>query len=115
MKPIKSLLLALALTCAVVAPVTFTGCAVTRTTEAVVFDSFKTTYNASYSAYTSWLELVVKGKVSKADEARVDKAWNDFRDAFSIAFQTASQNWSAATPEQVQRLADNLITLIRKL
>lgn len=98
-------------------PVALTSCAVTppRTPEAVVFDSFKTTYNAAYTAYTGWLELVVKGKVSKADEARVDTAWNDFRTGFSAAFQAASQDWNAASPERVQAMADILIKLIRGL
>jgi len=112
MRTLKLLMVSVLL---VAAPASFTGCVGPRTTEAVVFDSFKTTYNAAYSAYTGWLELVVTGRASKADEARVDAAWNEFRAGFSLSFQAASNDWSAATPEKIQLLSEQLIRLIHSL
>lgn len=108
----KTLLLILALA---LAPLSFTGCVTPRTTEAVVFDSFRTTYNAAYSAYTGYLELVVAGKVSKIQEEKVDNAWNNFRAGFSIALQAASNDWNTASPEQVRLLANRLLQLIRTI
>lgn len=109
----KTLIAALLLA---VMPMSFVGCATTtKTKEAVVFDSFKSTYNAAYTAYTSYLELVVRGKVSRDQEVRADAAWNHFRAGFSVAFRAASQDWNAAAPDQVKALADKLITIIRAL
>ena len=104
MKTIRLLIIAVAIS---VASLTFTGCVAPRTAEARVYDTFKTTYNAAYSSYESYCKLVVLGKVSKAEEAKVDAAWNDFR--------AASLNWTAATPAQVQKLADDLNRLILSL
>lgn len=112
MKTIRILIASILLA---VTPVMFTGCATTRTHEAVVYDSFKSTYNAAYSAYTAWLTIVVKGQASKEKELKVDAAWNEFRASFSLAFQGAALDWNAASPEQVQLLADKLIILIHSL
>lgn len=117
MKPIRVTILAIMATWALffTMPV-IQGCATaTRTHEAVVYDSFKSTYSAAKTAYMGYLELVVKGQVTKENEAAADRAWNDFRTAFSLAFQAASSDWNAATPEGVQALADQLINLIRTL
>ena len=108
----KTILLIMAL---VFAPLAFTGCTTPRTTEAMVYDSFRTAYNSAKIAYMGHLELVVKGKVGKTKELAVDQAWDRFRATFSIAFQAASQNWSAVPPEQVTALANQLINLIRTL
>jgi hypothetical protein len=113
MKLIRYLLLAI---CLALPAGNFTGCGtLPRTPEARTFDTFKTTYNAAYTSYESYCKLVVKGKVTAAEEARVDAAWNDFRAAFSLSFRAASLNWSAATPEQIQLLANDLNKLIASL
>ena len=112
MKTLRLIIFAVAIS---VASLTFTGCVTPRTPEARVYDTFKTTYNAAYSSYESYCKLVVLGKVSKEQEARVDRAWNDFRAAFTLSFRAASLNWSAATPVQVQLLANDLNKLIMSL
>ena len=112
MKTLRLFIFAVAIS---VASLTLTGCVTPRTPEARVYDTFKTTYNAAYSSYESYCKLVVLGKVSKAEEAKVDAAWNDFRSAFTLSLRAASLNWSAATPAQVQKLAVDLNKLILSL
>lgn len=93
------------------------GCGTPKnaTHEAIVFNSFKTTYNTTRSAYEGYLVLVVQRKVSEEDEVKIDKAWNDYRAAFKLAFIAASQNWEAATPYQVQQLSSEFIKLVSRL
>ena len=113
MKYFTLLLLSLAL---LATPAVFTGCGTTpQTTEARVFNSFRTTYNTARSAYEGYLVLVVQGKVSKADERRADESWNTFRASFELALSAASSNWNAQTPEHLQKLANDFILLISKL
>lgn len=115
MNKLRILAVALLLALAPVAVVTQTGCATNRTTEAKVFDSFKTTYNFAYHAYEGYLSLVVQGKVSKSDEQRADEAWNKFRKGFALSFQASAMDWSAATPAEVTLLANELNRLILSL
>ena len=92
-----------------------TGCVAGISTQAKVYDSFRTTWNLSYNAYRSHCELVVQGKVSKFRETQVDAEWNTFRSGFKLALTAASQDWNAATPEAVRALSDRLILIIRGL
>lgn len=96
-------------------PVVMPGCAGPQTREAVVFHTFRSTYNATRTAYEGYLELVVQQKVDQAQVAKVDAAWNDFRSAFALAFRAASNDWTASTPESAQKLADDFIKLVRTL
>lgn len=115
MKLSTSLILALLM--AFTAPLMVAGCGTTKpqTVEAQKFNTFKSVYYTARSAYIGHIGLVVQGKVSKAKELKVDKAWNDFRAGFTVAFQAASTNWEAATPEEVQLLATRLLALIKEL
>lgn len=116
MKRLRTLALMVLIAVAPVAIVsTQTGCATNRTTEAKVFDSFKTTYNFAYHAYESYVRLVVQGKVTKENEAKADAAWNQFRSGFSIAFKAANLNWEAATPAEVTALANQFNALLQTL
>jgi len=99
-----------------VAPVFLTGCkGPERTREAVIHDTFGTTYRAAKEAYTSFCDLVVQGKVSKEKEAKADAAWNDFREKFAVAFKLASNDWNAVTPEQARMYAAQFITFLKTL
>lgn len=95
------------------------GCASLQSTpptrEAVVYYAFRDTWSGAHEAYKGFCELVVLGKVSKADEADVDKAWNRFRVGFKAALLAANNDWSAVTPASVIAQKDDLITLIRAL
>lgn len=112
MKNIRLLLVVLFISCT---PLYFTGCAVQRTQQAAVHDTFRSTYSLARQAYESYLELVVRGKVPKAKELQADRSWNEFRRGFSIAFKASSNNWNASSPAKVQALADEFINLIRSL
>jgi len=85
------------------------------TREAIVFYTFADTWTVAHAAYRAHCERVVSGKVSKPDEIEIDAAWNTFRASFKVAFSLASQNWSAATPVDVQLAADQLTQLLRIL
>lgn len=94
------------------------GCATNSappTHAAIVFYSFKDCWTAAFAAYSGYAELAVQGKVSARDQRDIDAAWNQFRAAFKTAFHVASSDWSAATPDQVQLLANEVLTLIRAL
>ena len=95
------------------------GCATTNSTpptkEAVVFQSFQSTWAIAHSAYQAFAELDVQGKVAKGDAQDIDEAWNKFRSVFRVALVAASADWSAQTPGSVEALKDDLITLIRSL
>ena len=108
-------ILALILTLACVSQI-FTGCKnPPRTHQAVVFDTFRTTYRGALQAYESWNELVIKGKVSEENRLKGDKAWNDFRAAFTLAMRTATGGMDATSTPQAQALANEFIALIRRL
>jgi len=98
------------LICAVAISIGFVGCQTSAppTTEAVKFYTFKDTWTAVHSSYQAYCELVVQGKVSKADEAEVDKAWNQFRIGFKAAVMAAN-NGSRAAPADVEKLKDDFI------
>lgn len=97
-------------------PAILTGCKTTDTTrEARIYYSFRDTWIIGHTAYGAWCERIVDGKISKADERKVDKAWDDFRDAFKLALQLSNHQWGEASPDKVDRLRDDLINLIRRL
>lgn len=93
-----------------------TGCKTTEppTREARIAYTFQDTWTLARVAYDAFAERVVLGKVSRADEARVDAAWNHFRAAFAVAFRAASQNWNTATTAKIDALRDDLLDLIRR-
>lgn len=96
----------------VAAECTFTGCKNTTTKQATVFNTFKTSWTVSKTAYDGWCERVVLGKVTAEKEAQVDAVWNKYRAAFKFAFNTAMSDWSAVTPVQLTQLQIDLTTLI---
>lgn len=87
----------------------------TTTKEAQVYNSFQTTWAVARNAYEGWCERVVLGKVSKEDERRVDNAWNKFRSTFSLGMSAARQDWSAQTPESLDKLQKDFVNLVRTL
>ena len=102
MKYIAALLIAVF---CVIAPVSFTGCKSTPTTQAVVFNTFKST----------WTERVVAGKVTPEAEAKADAAWNKSRATFKTAFNLASTDWSSPTPATLDAAQKELIAVLTQL
>lgn len=95
-----------------------TGCSVFKptpslTSEATVYRSFQDVWTVTRAAYSAHMDRVVRGKVSAADAADVDRAWEAFRGAFKIAAQAAQWDQSQYTPENVRKLADDVLTLIK--
>lgn len=94
----------------------FTGCQTTQpTAEAVKYNTLRATWTVALSAHDVYSEMVVLGKVKPADQADVNRAWDDFRAAFKVAALLAERDLSSATPDNVERLKDDLIILIRSL
>jgi hypothetical protein len=103
------------LICAVAISLGVVGCQTNSappTSEAIKFYSFKDTWTAAHAGYQAYCELVVLGKVSKADEAEIDAAWNQFRAGFTIALKAAQNDWNKVTPADVEQLKNDLITII---
>lgn len=86
-----------------------------QTPQAIVFYSFRTTWDGALQSYTAAQKLSLQGKIKDADMRDIDDAWNKFRASFRIAFVAASRNWSATTPQDVTKLRDDLLTLIASL
>ena len=114
MKPLRVLFIALLLACA--AP-TFTGCQTTTppTAEAAKYYTMRDTWNAALEVYKGYASLAVQGKVTQRDQQDIDRAWNAFRAALKIALTNQQNDWSAITPENVDALRNDLITLIKSL
>ena len=95
-----------------------TGCATTTTPQqshsatAIAYLSFADVWTVAHTAYAGELDRYVRGKVSERDQADIDKAWNAFRGAYGIGLQAAQLDKAAITPENVRKLADDLLTLI---
>lgn len=113
MKILRYLLVAVLLT---FATPSFTGCKLPpRTTEAIIFDSCKTTYNAAYNAYKATVKLHLAGKLTAAQRKQADDAWNDFRKSFVGTMKALTIHWDTATPEELQVIANNFIALLHRL
>ena len=93
---------------------TFTSCS-TMTREAAVYNTFKSTWIVSKTAYGAWCEKVVQGKVSADAEVEADNAWNKFRAVFTTSFKLANLNWDAPTDAQLIDAQNELLNLLRKL
>lgn len=96
----------------------FNGCATNQTRptpQAIVFYSFRSTWDGALQSYTAAQKLSLQGKIKSADMADIDQAWNKFRASFRIAFVAASRDWKSAAPQDVLKLRDDLLTLIASL
>jgi len=89
-----------------------TGCALTRTHEAIVYDSYRTTYNQVRNAYKLFDKAYLAGKVSAVNKQRADAAWNQFREVFKASFIASASNWSAPVTPEVKTFADNMINIV---
>ena len=96
------------------------GCAVFTgkspvTYEATRYQSFRDVWTVTRKAYEAHLLQVARGKVSIEDQQDINAAWNAYRSAYLIALDAARNNEQAFTPENVRKLADDLLTLISAL
>lgn len=96
----------------------FSGCATTTTPatkEAVAYTSLATTWKVAKAVYQEYADLVAKGEVKPNDQRDIDKAWNDFRTGMRIAVIAARGGMQSPTPDNVESLKNDLITLIKSL
>lgn len=83
--------------------------------ESRLYYTLKDTHVLVDNAMRVYAVAVVNGSVSAATETRVDAAHERYRAAFQFAAETARGGLNSLTPEQVQRLADELVLLISQL
>ena len=112
-KTIRLLLVAVSLLAVVPACSVFEGKKVTP--EAKSFLTYKDTFDTARKAYDAFCEQVVQGKVSKANEARADAAWNSFRSAYKVAFVTSNAKDGDIPPESLRASLTNFTVLLTTL
>lgn len=83
--------------------------------ETVKYYTFLDSWTLSKAAYEGWCDRVVLGKISQADEAAVDVAWNKYRAAFNTSIALARQDWNAITPASLLEIQTDLLKLIASL
>ena len=113
---LKPLFAAALIACAIVFT---TGCGTTQTTpqashsaKAVAYLTFFDVWTVTHAAYQGACDATVQGKISAKDKADIDKAWNAYRGAFTIALEAAQMDTAQVTPDNVRKLASDLLTLI---
>lgn len=94
-----------------------TGCSIfgvpNRTVAAKKFDTYKLVRDAAEVAYKQFKRDCFHGKVTARNEARGDKAWNDFNIAFQASFRIGMED--VAAPSDVITLKNTLIQVIKTL
>ncbi len=85
------------------------------TKEAVVFMTFRTSFDTAQEAYKQVHKLDLQGKLAPGKMQEVTTKWLIFRNAHRTAFLAATRDWSAATPADVLKLRDELLQFIRSL
>lgn len=94
-----------------------TGCTIfgntPRTAEAQKFDTYQTVYRGAREAYKTFKRECFAGKVTAENEAKGDKAWNEFRVAYVSAFKIGMDD--ALAPENVIALKNQLVRLLLTL
>ncbi len=96
----------------------FTGCGSTGekpTPQAVAYFTLADTKAVVSHAEQVYGDLVVAKKVKPAKERDIDAKIVEFHNAYLLAVKAARFNYSLKTPEDVQALAENLITIINLL
>lgn len=115
--PPLPLLLLLGVLCVSVA--TVPGCvprgASKPTPQAMAFMTLAQTKSLVDNAEKVYGNLVVQGYVSKTKQLEIDAKIVTFHQQFGLAVKIAKANYSAATPADVQTLADQLVTTINTL
>lgn len=82
------------------------------TYNAARFNSFKVTWVSTLAVYDYQMDLRVQGKISPEDAEVIDAAWNSFRLGYKVALAQARGDDTAFTPDNVRKLADDVLTLI---
>ncbi len=88
-------------------PITQTGCT-TPSQKARAYQTLGAVAVGVDTAYSAYMDAVVAGKVSLADQAKVRVAKQKYQVAFVAAVDVAKADLGALAPEDVVRLAGEL-------
>lgn len=93
------------------------GCGTTSPKQpvAIVYLSLGTVQNGVSKLMETYGIKRAQGKVSDAQREKIKESYTLYQNAFNSAIELAKFNYSAAAPEDVVRLADQLETLIFNL
>ena len=89
------------------------GCATTPNGKA--YQTLKDTQTLVDNAMRYYGTQCALGKVSTENQAQIDEAHFKYRSAFRSAVNLARLDYSKLTPDDVQLLANEILTLISKL
>lgn len=102
--------------------VVITGCGVfsgsstnAPSSKAVAFKSLKSVQIAVDRAMKTYGGLVVQGKVSAENQVNVDALHEAYRRSFRIAVMSAKNGVDGQTPDDVAKIAQEIINLISQL
>lgn len=76
------------------------------------YQSFKAVWITTLAVYDYQMDLRVQGKIKPEDAVVIDAAWNTFRVAYKTALIKARNDETMFTPDEVRKLADDVLTLI---
>ena len=82
------------------------------THEASRYNSFKSVWISTLAVYDFQMDKRAQGKISPDDAQTIDTAWNAFRAAYRVALARAGGDENLFTPDDVRKLADDVLILI---
>ena len=99
----------------IAALILFTGCA-TKSPRTVVYQSLGTTKELTYASVRTAASLHAAKKITDNEWFNLsDKFDNKFKPAFQLAVDLAKQDYTAITPVDLGRLADEIIDTVTTL
>ncbi len=107
---VKALALTLLLLFCVPVALVETGC--TTSQKAVAYKTLNVTALTVDAALKAYADALVKEKVDQATQIKVYYAKARYEMAFKLAIEAARGDVTKLTPDDVQRIADELLTLI---
>jgi hypothetical protein len=107
----KRLLIALFCVSLLASPVVLTtGCKTSGQT--LVYNTLYSVQNTTLTAYDTYLDQVVKGKIGLEGVPSVSQAFNRFQIGMQVALSAAQFNWQAPAPVDVTALASQVLSAI---
>jgi hypothetical protein len=82
------------------------------TWEASRYLSFRDCWTVTLAIYDAHMDRRVAGKVTAEDARDIDAAWRTYTVAYRLALAKASGDETSFTPENVKKLANDVLTLI---
>lgn len=109
----KKLIFSCWLAVAVVAvPVALVHSGCTTPASTTTYTTLAVTGNLVNTAYTAYLDLVIKGKVATNSVPVISAGYNDFQQVYGAALSIAQFNPNAVAPSNVVATANSLVSKI---